>query len=83
MGPEDRAGWTRLGAGQEEEEGSSVGGRDRDGAPGAADDGDGRGPDNRSEDATLLHFGRGRGSLLPPPVNCRGPVDGNGSDRGD
>jgi hypothetical protein len=50
---------------------------------GVADDGDGRGPDDRSEDATLLHFGGDRGSLLPPPVNCCGPVDGNGSDRGD
>jgi hypothetical protein len=30
LGPEDRVGWTRLGAGWEEEEGGSVGGRDRD-----------------------------------------------------
>ena len=50
---------------------------------GAADDCDGRGPDYRLVDATLSRFGGGRGSLLPPPVNCRGPVDGDGSDRGD
>ena len=73
---------------QEEEVGGSVGGRDRGGVPGAgselggADDGDGRGPDSRSVDATLSRFGGGRGSLLLPPVNCRGPVDGDGLDRG-
>jgi hypothetical protein len=72
----------------EEEEGGSVGVRDWDGVPGrgaslgAADDGGGRGPDYRSVNATLLRFGGGRGSLLLPPVNCCGPMDGNGSDHG-
>ncbi len=63
--------------------GTGMGSRGRGASSGAADDGDGRGPDDRSEDATLSRFGGGRGSLLPPPVNCCGPVDGNGSDRGD
>ena len=74
---------------REEEEGGSVGGRDRDGVPGAGassgvvDKGDGWGPDYRLVDATLPCFGGGGGSLLLPPVNCPGPVDGDGSDHGD
>ncbi len=59
--------------GQKEEEGSSVGGRDRDGVPGAW--GELRrgglwrrwGPDDRSVDAPLLCFGGGGGSLSHPP----------------
>ena len=50
---------------------------------GAVDNGDGWRPDYCSVDATLLRFGGGRGSLLPPPVNCCGPLDDNGSDHGD
>ena len=63
--------------------GTGMGSRGQGASSGVADDGDGRGPDDRSEDATLLCFGGGRGSLLPPPINCRGPVDGNCLDRGD
>jgi hypothetical protein len=63
--------------------GTGMGSRGQGASSGAADDGDGRGPDDRSVDATLSHFGGGRGSLLPPPVNCCGPVDGNGSVRWD
>ena len=63
--------------------GTGMGSRGRGASSGAADDGDGRGPDDRSVDATLSRFGGGMGSLLPHPVNCRGPVDGNGSDRGE
>ena len=63
--------------------GTGMGSRGQGASSGAVDDGDGWGPDDRSGDATLSRFGGGRGSLLPPPVNCRGPVDGNGSDCGD
>ncbi len=63
--------------------GTEMGSRGQGASSGAADDGYVRGPDNRSVDATLLHFEGGRGSLLPPPVNCREPVDGNGSVRWD
>ena len=74
--------------GREEEGGISVGGRDPYGVPGGgassgmSDDGDSRGPDDRTADAPPIAFWR-RGSLLPPPVNRRGPVDGNGSNGGD
>ena len=63
--------------------GTGMESRGRGASSGAADNGHGRGPDDRSEDATLSRFGGGRGSLLPPPVNCRRPVDGNGLDCGD
>ena len=84
-----RAGWTRLSAGRRKRRAATLavktrmGSRGRGASSGAADDGDGRGPDDRSVDATLSRFGGGMGSLLPHPVNCRGPVDGNGSDRGE
>ena len=45
-------------------------------------DGDGRGPDDRAADAPPRHVSEG-GSLLPPPVDRRGPVDGDGSNGGD
>jgi hypothetical protein len=63
--------------------GTGMGSRGQGASLGAADDGDGQGPDDRLVDATLSRFGGGRGSLLLPPVNCCGPVDGNGSDHGD
>ena len=65
--------------GQEEEEGSSVGGWDQDGVPGAGSElgHDWRWqrprPDDRSVDATLSCLGGGGGSLLLPPVNCCDP----------
>ena len=46
------------------------------------DDGDGRRPDGRAADAPPIAFRKG-GSLLPPPVNRHGPVDGDGSNGGD
>ena len=52
------------------------------GGRGVAGDGDGRGPNDRLVDMPVL-FRRGGGSLLPPVVDRCGPVDGNGSDRGD
>jgi hypothetical protein len=63
--------------------GTGIGSRGWGASPGATDNGDGWGPDYRLVDATLSHFGGGRGSLLPPPVNCPGPVDRDGSDLGD
>ena len=79
--------------GREEEEGGSGGGWVRDGVPGAgsrgrgaslgaAGDGDGRGLDDCVADAPPVAFWRG-GSFLPPLVDCRVPVDGDGSDDGD
>jgi hypothetical protein len=62
--------------------GTGMGSRGRGASTGVADNGGGRGPDYRSVNATLSRFGGGRGSLLLPPVNCRGPVDGDGLDRG-
>ena len=62
---------------------TGMGSRGRGASSGAADNGDNREPDYRSVDATLSRFGGGRGSLLPPYVNCHGPVDDDGSDRGD
>ncbi len=89
-----RAGWTRLSAGEWEEEGGSVGGRDRDGVPGAGSKlgrggamADGRGPRTTARwmPPCRVSEGAGAGGLFsrPPPVNCRGPVDGDGSDHGD
>jgi len=49
---------------------------------GVAGDGSGRGPDDRAADAPFVAFRRG-GSLLPPPVDHRGPVDGDGLNGGD
>ena len=58
--------------GREEEEGESVGGRARDGVPGAssgtAGDGDGRGPDEHAADAPPLRFGEGGLSSRPPLI---------------
>jgi hypothetical protein len=55
--------------GQEEEEGKSIGGRAWDGVPrassGAAGDGDGRGPDNRTADAPPSRFVEGVSSPAP------------------
>ena len=45
--------------------------------------GNSRGPDNCSVDATPLRFGEGGGALLPPLVDCRIPVDGDGLYHGD
>jgi hypothetical protein len=70
---------------REEEEGGSVGGRDPDRVPGAGaslgvvGDSDGWGPDDRTADAPPIAFRKG-GVFLPPPVDRRGPVDGNDSD---
>ncbi len=40
-------------------------------------DGDGRGLDDSTADASPIAFRRG-GSLLPPPVDHHGPIDGDG-----
>jgi hypothetical protein len=57
-------------------------GWEEEGGSGVAGDGDGRGPDNRGADAPPVAFRRG-GSLLPSPVDRRGPVYGDGSNGGD
>jgi hypothetical protein len=80
-----KAGWMRLSVDgrKREEGGGSVGGLQRWGASsGVAGDGGDRGPDDRAADAPPVAFRRG-GSLLPPPVNCLGPVYGDGSNGGD
>jgi hypothetical protein len=43
---------------------------------GMAGDSDGWGPDDRASDAPPIAFQKG-GVFLPPPVDHRGPVDGN------
>jgi len=64
---------------REEEEGESVGGRDRDGVPGtgsrgrgvssgAAGDGDAWGPDDHAADAPPSHFGEGGLSSRPHAI---------------
>ena len=63
--------------------GTGMGSRGRGASLGVSDNGDGGGPVYCLVDATLLRFGGGRGSLLPPLINCCGPVDGDGSDHGD
>jgi hypothetical protein len=74
-----RAGWTRLSVGRRKRRaaasaaGTGMGSLGHGASSGAAGYGDGRGPDDRSVDATLLCFGGGGGSLLPPPVNCHDP----------
>ena len=74
--------------GQEEEEGGSGGGWARDGVPGAGGE-LGRGGRRRwprtgrpRGGCPSVAFRRG-GSLLPPLVDCRVPVDDDGSDGGD
>jgi hypothetical protein len=74
--------------GREEEEGGSGGGWAREGVPGAGDE-LGRGGRRRWPGTGRLRGGcppvafRRGGSLLPPLVDCRLPVDGDGSDGGD
>ena len=74
-----RAGWTRLSVGRRKRRvaalvaGTGMGSLGHGASSGVASYGHGRGPDDRLVDATLLCFGGGRGSLLPPPVNCRDP----------
>ena len=63
--------------------GTGTGSRGWGASSGAAGDDDGRGPDDCSVDATPSCFRGGGHSCLPPPVDHRGPVDGDGSDRGD
>jgi hypothetical protein len=46
---------------------------------GVAGDSDGWGPDDRAADAPPRLVSEG-GVFLPPPVDRRGPVDGNDSD---
>ena len=57
---------------REEEEGESVGGRDRDGVPGAssgaAGDGEAWGPDDRASDAPPSRFGEGGLSSRPQTI---------------
>jgi hypothetical protein len=76
-----RAGWTRLSAGRRKRRAAALaagtatgmGSLGHGASLGAAGYGDGRGPDDRSVDATLSCFGGGGGSLLPPPVNFCDP----------
>ncbi len=83
-----KAGWMRLSAGgRKRVEAASVtgtrsGSQGRGASSGVAGDGDGRGPDDRAADAPPIMFWRG-GPLFPPPVDRRGPVDGDGSNSGD
>jgi len=62
--------------------GTRTGSQGRGASSGVAGNGDGRGTDDRTADAPPIAFWRG-GSLLPPPVDRRGPVDGDGSNGGD
>jgi len=74
--------------GREEEEGGSGGGWARDGVPGAGGElrrgGRRRWPGTGQPRGGCppVAFRRG-GSLLPPLIDCRVPVDGDGSDCGD
>ncbi len=73
------AGWTRLSAGRRKRRaaasaaGTGMGSLGHGESSGAVGYVDGRGLDDRSVDATLVCFGGGGGSLLPPLVNCRDP----------
>ena len=79
-----KAGWKRLSAGGRKRgaaalvAGTRTGSQGWGASSGVADDGDGRGPDNRAADAPRRHVSEG-GSLLMPPVVRRGLVDGDGS----
>ena len=59
-----------------------TGSQGRGASSGVAGDGDGRGPDDLAADAPPYAFLRG-GPLFPPPVDCRGAVDDDGSNGGD
>ena len=77
------AGWTRLNVGGRRRRAAASVVETRTGSQGwgaslgVAGDSD-WGPDDRT-DAPPVAF-RKRGIFLPPPVDCRGPVDGNDSD---
>ena len=83
-----KAGWTRLSTGGRKRKrrvaavaaAPRTGSRGRVASSGAAGDGDGRGLDDPR--CPPVAFRRG-GSLLLPLVDCRVPVDGDGSDGGD
>jgi len=83
-----KAGWMRLSAGGRKRGAAALVAGTRTGSQGwgvssgVAGDGGGRGTDDRVTDAPPVAFRRG-GSILPPPVNRRGPVDGDGKNGGD
>jgi len=83
-----KAGWMRLSAGGRKRgavalvAGTRRGSKGWGASSGVAGDNDGGGPDDRAADAPFVTFRRG-GSLLPPPVDHHGPVDGDGSNSGD
>jgi hypothetical protein len=83
-----KAGWMKLSAGRRKRgaaalvAGTRTGSQGWGASSGVVGDSDNRGPDDRAADAPPVAFWRG-GSLLPPPVDRRGPVDGDGSNGGD
>ena len=83
-----KASWMRLSAGGRKRRavavasGPGTGFQGRGASSGAAGDGDGRGLDGCTADSPPVAFRRGR-SLLPPLVDCRVSVDGDGSNGGD
>ncbi len=84
-----KAGWMRLSAGGRKRgvaalvAGIRTGSQGWGASSGVVGDGDGnsRGPDDLAADAPPIAFWRGW-SLLLPPVDRRGPVDGDGSNSG-
>ena len=56
-----------------------TGSQGREASLGMRGDSDGWGSDDRMVDAPPIAFRKG-GVFLPPPLNRRGPVDGNNSD---
>jgi len=83
-----KAGWMRLSVGGRKRgaaalvAGTRAGSQGWGACSGVAGDGDGRGPDDCAADAPPVAFRRG-GSLLPPHVDRRGLMDGDGSSGGD
>jgi hypothetical protein len=78
-------GWTRLNVGGRRRRvavlavETRTGSQGRGASLGVVGDSDGWGPDDRTADAPPIAFRKG-GVFLPPPVDRRGPVDGNDSD---
>ena len=78
-------GWTRVNVGGRRRRvavlavETRTGSQGRGASLGVVGDSDGWGPDDRTADAPPIAFRKG-GVFLPPPVDRRGPVDGNDSD---
>ncbi len=77
-----KAGWTRLSAGGTKRRATALvvetrtGSQEHGASLGVAGNSDGWGPDDRASDAPPVMFQK-VGVFLPPPVDRRGPVDGN------